>query len=90
MLLFFDQKDLHQEPLKQFAVTFQVRSPVDYLDRIVYRYLLNNLWNTNINNCHNSEYRITELFLYNTEQSLSSFRNVIWPLGGIRMFICFR
>lgn len=25
LLLFFDQKDLHQEPLKQFTVAFQVR-----------------------------------------------------------------
>lgn len=68
MLLFFDQKDLHQEPLKQFALAFQVRSPVDYPDRIVHRYLLNNLLDTPLNDCHTSEYRITELFLYNTEQ----------------------
>lgn len=90
MLLFFDQKDLHQEPLKQFAVAFQVINSVGYLDRIVHIYLLNNLLDTHINDRHNSEYRTTEKFLYNTEQSLSSFRNVIWPLGGIRMFICFR
>lgn len=58
MLLFFEQKDLHQEPLKQFAVAFQVRPPVVYP---------NNLLGTDINDCRNSEYRITELFLYNRE-----------------------
>lgn len=90
MLLFFDQKDLHQEPLQQFAVAFQVKSLVDYPDWIVYRCLLYILLAPPLNDCLSSEYRITELILYKTKQFLLSFRNVVWPLGGIRMFICFR
>lgn len=85
LLLFFDQKDLLQEPLRHFTLTFQVsikhKAMCRKINDMDFEWLCSKMTD-------DARILFPDMF-WNSLSSCSS-RNVIWHWQSIRMFIYFR